>query len=247
MVLKIKNQRMAHARTNRQARHLCERISRTDEKGGAPFVQHTAVWKDLFFAAFILLAVAECAAWFGPFWSDRQARSDDHPDRSAARLLFPVAIRQVLSLLPPSAPRLPRFLVGPVLVIGGLITATVSLGRRRKELAAQANRGVDGAGDRHQPRHVHPSRRLRSVEPKMNAWSGDPVPARFLAAYERAGTAGAACIPGKQCRNCHSLEGRWQRAERPGPRQRRRTAHSGSAHPASDPGRRQHARNTERI
>src|SRR3954468_2988841 len=33
---------------------------------GAPFVPY-AVWKDLFFAAFILLAVAACALYFGPF------------------------------------------------------------------------------------------------------------------------------------------------------------------------------------
>jgi ubiquinol-cytochrome c reductase cytochrome b subunit len=35
-------------------------------KDGAPFVPY-AVWKDLFFAAFILLAVAGCALYFGPF------------------------------------------------------------------------------------------------------------------------------------------------------------------------------------
>src|SRR5260221_14152562 len=35
-------------------------------KDGAPFVPY-AVWKDLFFAAFILLAVAACAVYFGPF------------------------------------------------------------------------------------------------------------------------------------------------------------------------------------
>src|SRR6266851_5896064 len=35
-------------------------------KDGAPFVPY-AVWKDLFFAAFILLAVAACAAYFSPF------------------------------------------------------------------------------------------------------------------------------------------------------------------------------------
>src|SRR5262250_90540 len=36
------------------------------KKDGAPFVPY-AVWKDLFFAAFILLAVAACALYFGPF------------------------------------------------------------------------------------------------------------------------------------------------------------------------------------
>src|ERR1700686_850368 len=36
------------------------------KRNGAPFVPY-AVWKDLFFAAFILLAVAACALYFGPF------------------------------------------------------------------------------------------------------------------------------------------------------------------------------------
>ena len=33
---------------------------------GAPFVPY-AVWKDMFFAAFVLIAVAACAVYFGPF------------------------------------------------------------------------------------------------------------------------------------------------------------------------------------
>src|SRR5579862_7182507 len=36
------------------------------KKDGEPFVPY-AVWKDMFFAAFILLAVAACAVYFGPF------------------------------------------------------------------------------------------------------------------------------------------------------------------------------------
>jgi len=36
------------------------------KKDGAPFFPY-AVWKDLFFAAFVLLAIAACALYFGPF------------------------------------------------------------------------------------------------------------------------------------------------------------------------------------
>src|ERR1700728_3540103 len=36
------------------------------KKDGEPFVPY-AVWKDMFFAAFIILAVAACAYYFGPF------------------------------------------------------------------------------------------------------------------------------------------------------------------------------------
>jgi quinol-cytochrome oxidoreductase complex cytochrome b subunit len=36
------------------------------KQDGAPFVPY-AIWEDLFFAGFILLAVAACAVYFGPF------------------------------------------------------------------------------------------------------------------------------------------------------------------------------------
>src|SRR5260370_7036194 len=51
---------------------LVKRASYTNEyheltkKDGAPFVPY-AVWKDLFFAAFILLAFSACALYFRPF------------------------------------------------------------------------------------------------------------------------------------------------------------------------------------
>jgi len=41
--------------------------SHSQEKDGRALCFRMAVWKDLFFAAFILLAVAACAVYFGPF------------------------------------------------------------------------------------------------------------------------------------------------------------------------------------
>src|SRR6202047_908248 len=38
---------------------------------GAPFVPY-AIWKDMFFAAFIIVAIAACAYYFGPFWPTGQ-------------------------------------------------------------------------------------------------------------------------------------------------------------------------------
>ncbi len=38
-------------------------LTKTD---GAPFFPY-AIWKDMFFAAYVLLAVAACAWYFGPF------------------------------------------------------------------------------------------------------------------------------------------------------------------------------------
>ena len=74
----------------------------------------------------------------------------------------------------------------------------------------------------------------------MNAWSGDPVPERFLHGTTALERQGALVFQAKQCRNCHAL-GDERRTARSGARQRGGAAHAGSAHPPGDPGRRQHA------
>src|ERR1700731_500711 len=87
-------------------------------KDGAPFVPY-AVWKDLFFAAFIVLAVAACAAFFGPFGPTGQ------PDPTMIQTApkpdyFFLWLYAVLSFLPPSM-ETPALLIGPVIVIGALV------------------------------------------------------------------------------------------------------------------------------
>ncbi len=41
----------------------------------------------------------------------------------------------------------------------------------------------------------------------MNAWSGEPVPRSFLQGRTALERQGALVFQGKQCRNCHALEG----------------------------------------
>ena len=57
---------MADAGASRSQGDLHEGVSRADTKDGIPFVPG-AIWKDLFFSAFILLSIAVCAVYFGPF------------------------------------------------------------------------------------------------------------------------------------------------------------------------------------
>src|SRR6202158_1472353 len=88
------------------------------KKDGAPFVPY-AVWKDLFFAACILLAVAGCALWFGPFGPTGR------PDPTIIQTVpkpdyFFLWLYALLSLLPPSM-ETPALLIGPVVVILGLL------------------------------------------------------------------------------------------------------------------------------
>src|ERR1700733_9041010 len=86
-------------------------LTRSD---GAPFVPY-AIWKDLFFAALVLLAVAACAVYFGPFGPT--GRPDPTIIQTAPRPdYFFLWLYALLSLLPPSL-ETPALLVGPVVVI----------------------------------------------------------------------------------------------------------------------------------
>src|SRR5262249_56073976 len=87
------------------------------KKDGAPFVPY-AVWKDMFFAAFIILAVAACALYFGPFVPT------GIPDPTIIQTVpnpdyFYLWVYALLSLLPPSL-QTPALFIGPVVWILGL-------------------------------------------------------------------------------------------------------------------------------
>jgi ubiquinol-cytochrome c reductase cytochrome b subunit len=60
------SQRMAGARSHRSARHLPAEYHQLTHTKGVPFVPF-AVWKDILFSGFVLLSIAACAVFFGPF------------------------------------------------------------------------------------------------------------------------------------------------------------------------------------
>jgi ubiquinol-cytochrome c reductase cytochrome b subunit len=98
-------------------------------KEGIPFVP-TAVWKDLFFGGFILLSVAACAIYFGPFGPSGQPnptiiQTAPRPD------FFFLWLYAVLSLLPPSM-ETPALLIGPVVVIFALLLLPFIFGEGEK-------------------------------------------------------------------------------------------------------------------
>ena len=171
-------------------------------KDGAPFVPY-AVWKDLFFAAFILLAVAACAVYFGPFGPS--GRPDPTIIQTAPRPdYFFLWLYALLSLLPPSL-ETPALLIGPVVAIIGLILLPFLFGEGEKSwrrrpiavlsillIAVTLGTFTHLAG-------------IAPWSPQMNAWSGDPVPERFLKGTTALERQGALVFQVKQCRNCHSL------------------------------------------
>ena len=173
------------------------------KKDGIPFVP-SAVWKDLFFGAFILLSVAACAAYFGPFGPTGEPnptiiQTAPKPD------FFFLWLYAVLSLLPPSM-ETPALLVGPVVGIALLLLLPFISGEGEKSwqrrpiavlvilLVAVAFGTFTGRAE------------LAPWSPVMDAWSGTPIPSEFLHNRSALERQGALVFQVKQCYNCHSLD-----------------------------------------
>jgi ubiquinol-cytochrome c reductase cytochrome b subunit len=172
------------------------------KKDGAPFVPY-AIWKDMFFAAFILLAIAACALYFGPFGPSGV------PDPTIIQTVprpdyFFLWLYALLSLLPPSL-ETPALLIGPVLAIIGLLLLPFLSGEgekswRRRPIAVLTVLLIAVI--------LGTFTRLAGIapwSPHMNAWSGNPIPERFLRKSTALERQGALVFQSKQCRNCHSL------------------------------------------
>jgi ubiquinol-cytochrome c reductase cytochrome b subunit len=172
------------------------------KKDGAPFVPY-AVWKDLFFAAFILLAVAVCALYFGPFGPTGR------PDPTIIQTVpkpdyFFLWLYALLSLLPPSM-ETPALLIGPVVAIAVLVLLPFLSGEgekswRRRPIAVLTVLLI--AVTLGTLTHLSG---YTPWSPHMNAWSGDPTPDKFLHGTTALQRQGALVFQAKQCRNCHSL------------------------------------------
>ena len=203
MVLKLGiNEWPMPGRIVKRATYLNEYHELT-KKDGAPFVPY-AIWKDMFFAAFILLAVAACALWFGPFGPTGR------PDPTIIQTVpkpdyFFLWLYALLSLLPPSM-ETPALLIGPVLVILGLLLLPFLSGEGEKSwkrrpiavltvmlIAVTLGTFTHLAG-------------YAPWSPQMNAWSGASVPSHFLSGTTALERQGVLVFQVKQCRNCHSLE-----------------------------------------
>jgi ubiquinol-cytochrome c reductase cytochrome b subunit len=172
------------------------------KKDGAPFFPY-AVWKDLFFAACVILAIAACALYFGPFGPTGQ------PDPTIIQTApkpdyFFLWLYALLSLLPPAL-ETPALLVGPVVVIAGLLLLPFFSGEgekswKRRPIAVLTVLliAITLGTFTHLAEYTPWS-------PHMSAWSGDPVPVRLLHGTTALERQGALVFQAKQCRNCHSL------------------------------------------
>jgi ubiquinol-cytochrome c reductase cytochrome b subunit len=174
------------------------------EKTGIPFVPDAA-WKDVIFAAAIMLAIMACAFWFGPFGPTGQP--DPTIIQTAPKPDFAFLwIYAVLAYLPPSL-ETPVLFIAPVIGIGAMLLLPL----------------LSGEGEKHWTRRpvavlmvaviavtLGAFTRLGTYtpwSPIMNAWSSDTIPATDLKDRTPIEREGALVLQNKQCRNCHSVGG----------------------------------------
>jgi len=174
-------------------------LTKRDGVAFAPYV----IWKELFFAGCVILAIAACAVYFGPFGPTGK------PDPTIIQTVpkpdyFFLWLYALLSLLPPSL-ETPALLIGPVVVILVLLLLPFLSGEgekswRRRPIAVLTLLllAITLGTFTHLAEYAPWS-------PQMNAWSGAPVPTRFLHRTTALQRQGALVFQVKQCRNCHSL------------------------------------------
>jgi ubiquinol-cytochrome c reductase cytochrome b subunit len=174
------------------------------KKEGVPFVPK-AISKDLFFSAFVILAILFCAAVFGPS-GPSGVPDPTYIDTAPQPDFFFLWIYSVAALLPPYTETV-VLLGGPVIAILALfalpfISGTGEKSARKRPVAVLtvvlcflALSLLTWFG-MHSP-----------WSPRMNAWTTDPTPVEFLKGRSPLELQGALVLQYKQCRNCHSLDG----------------------------------------
>src|ERR1700745_4235223 len=203
MVLKLGiNEWPMPGRIVRRDTYLQEYREITHTKG-VPFVPN-AVWKDILFSGFILLSIAACAVYFGPFGPGGQPdptiiQTAPRPD------FFFLLLYLLLFFLSPSA-ETPILLIGPALAILVLVALPFVAGEgekswKRRPIAVLTILLVAVALGTltHLAEHAPWS-------PVMDAWSSQPIPAEYLQGRTALERHGALVFQAKQCHNCHSLD-----------------------------------------
>jgi ubiquinol-cytochrome c reductase cytochrome b subunit len=173
-------------------------------RDGIPFVPG-AIWKDLVFAAGVILAVVFCAAVFGPFGptgvpDPTIIQTSPKPDPPFLWLY------SMLALLPPSW-ETPALLIGPPVAIALLIALPLIAGLgekswKRRPVAVLTVLVVAVAW-------AALTRLALSApwSPKMTAWSGAAIPTQWIVKSTPLVRQGALVFQYKQCRSCHALGG----------------------------------------
>jgi ubiquinol-cytochrome c reductase cytochrome b subunit len=173
-------------------------------KEGVPFVPY-AVWKDALFSGIVLLSIAACAVYFGPFGPNGQPdptiiQTTPRPD------FFFLWAYAVLSLLPSSL-ETPAMLIGPIIALLVLLALPFVSGEGEKSWKRRPIAVLTvllGAVAFSTLTHLAG---YAPWSPVMDAWSSESIPAKYLKDRTALERQGALVFQGKQCHNCHALGG----------------------------------------
>jgi len=179
-----------------------EKYHNLTHSDGVPFMPY-GVWKDAVFSGVILLCIAACALYFGPFGPSGQP--DPRVIQTAPRPdFFFLWLYALLSLLPPAL-ETPVLLIGPVIALVVLLLLPFFSGEGEKSwkrrpiavltiLLAAVALGTFTNLASHAP-----------WSPVMDAGTGAPIPSKFVTARTPLQVQGALVFQEKQCHNCHAL------------------------------------------
>src|SRR6266436_4243523 len=169
---------------------------------GVPFMPY-GVWKDAVFSGFILLCIAGCALYFGPFGPTGQPdptiiQTAPRPD------FFFLWLYALLSLLPPSL-ETPVLVIGPVIALIVLLLLPFFSGEgekswKRRPIAVLTSLLFAVASSPFTETASH-----APWSPVMDAWTGAPIPGKFVSGRTPLQIQGALVFQSKQCHNCHAL------------------------------------------
>jgi ubiquinol-cytochrome c reductase cytochrome b subunit len=179
-----------------------EEYQELTHRDGIPFVP-AAIGKDIVFSGAILLAIAACALFFGPFGPGGPPdptiiQTAPKPD------FFFLWLFALLSYLPPSA-ETPILIIGPAIGIAFLLALPFISGEgekswKKRPIAVLTIILLAGAFGSLTQLGMH-----TPWSPVMDAWSAEPIPARLLEHRTPLERQGALVFQAKQCHNCHSL------------------------------------------
>jgi ubiquinol-cytochrome c reductase cytochrome b subunit len=202
MVLKLGiNEWPMPGRLVRRSDYL-EKYHNLTHTDGVPFVPY-GVWKDAVFSGVILLCIAACALYFGPFGPSGQPdptiiQTAPRPD------FFFLWMYALLSLLPPEM-ETPSLLIGPVIALIVLLVLPFVSGEGEKSFKRRPIAVLTvlllavGLGESTKLANHAPG------SPVMDASTGVPVPSQFLNGRTALEIQGALVFQSKQCHNCHAL------------------------------------------
>ena len=174
-------------------------LTRTE---GVPFMPY-GVWKDAVFSGLILLCIAACAVYFGPFGPSGQP--DPTVIQTAPRPdFFFLWLYALLSLLPPAL-ETPVLLIGPVIALIVLLGLPFFSGEgekswKRRPIAVLTILLVAVALGTFTNLASH-----APWSPVMDAGTSAPIPSTLLSGRTPLQIQGALVFQSKQCHNCHSL------------------------------------------